>query len=223
MLATGTAIAFLLLILAGVPLAGWRSTRHFAAGALPITREHLYVEAMATQLFLFFIGSVTASANRIALWSAPVSISAYAAAALLLAVMLLALGMRWPYREPASKARLYSMLPRNWHERVPYIAVCAGAGIAEEVVYRGVLTTLLTPVARSFVVAALISAAVFGTAHFVQGWRAVFATALIGLGLQALVAFGHSLLPAMIVHALYDWIAGLLIPRWYEASPSSAA
>ena len=219
MIITGTAVAFLLLVIIVLPYLSIQSARHLGSGVLWIPRGRLYAQVIGTQAFLFFIGWFTARENGIDLWKRPrTPLISWASAAVLLVVMLAMLRLRWPGRSPSAKARLNSMLPQNARERWPYVGVCIAAGIAEEIVYRGVLTTLLASYLQNVYIAALISAIAFGFAHMIQGWRSVISTTAIGILMQALVAVASSLVPAMVVHATYDFVAGMLVPKWYAAT-----
>lgn len=224
MIFTGTGVAFLLLVMGVLPFLAIQTAKRLGDRPLPISRERLFGQVIGTQAFIFAIAWFTARENAIDLWTAPrMALISWTAAAVLLAVTIAGLRLRWPGRTAASKARLYSMLPRNERERLPYAGVCIAAGIAEEIVYRGVLTTLLQSYTRSLPLAVVVSAIVFGVSHSLQGTRAVLATALIALVMQALVIVAHSLIPAMVVHALYDFVAGILIPRWYEEEMSTSS
>lgn len=90
--------------------------------------------------------------------------------------------------------------PVEWHWFVP---LSITAGICEEVLFRGFLVWLLTPMLGLYG-AALLSVVVFGLAHGYQGWkfgqRAFYAG--IFMGLFALVT--GSVIPGMILHALID-------------------
>lgn len=217
---TGSAIAFLLLVCVIVPLLAVQSARRLGDRPLAVTREQLFANVIATQVFLFAIAWFTAREGGIRLWRSPRHL-AWPAAAVILGAALLMLRLRWPSRTRESKARLYGMLPRDARERLPYAGVCIAAGIAEEIVYRGVLVALLASFTHNVIIAAVIAAVVFGVSHSIQGRRAVVAIVAIGLVLQALVAIADSLVPAMLVHALYDFAAGVLIPRWYERDLAS--
>lgn len=214
---TGTATVFLLLVGLWLPYLAWKSARRLGTGALPMSRPRFFVQIIATQVFLFALAWFTARDNGIELWTLPRwPVRSWTATAALLALTLLTLRLRWKARPALQKARLYGMLPHNERELVPYIGVCLAAGIGEEVVYRGVLTMLLTWPMHSYVAGAVVSAAVFGISHSIQGWRAALAIFILSLLVQALVAFSHSLIPGMFMHAVYDFAAGILIPRWYE-------
>jgi membrane protease YdiL (CAAX protease family) len=62
-------------------------------------------------------------------------------------------------------------------------------------------------------ISALILAAAFAVAHAAQGWKSGLVIFCLALVMHALVEFTGSLLPAMLVHATYDIIAGLIIMR----------
>jgi len=54
------------------------------------------------------------------------------------------------------------------------------------------------------VVATIASAAIFGAAHFYQGWRGVLLTSLLGFGLARLYLSTGTLLLPILAHALID-------------------
>lgn len=210
-------ILFLLIVCAGVPYLAWKSRKQLGDGPLPMPRPHFYAQTIFVQLFLFALAVVAAVRNGIDLLAAPRRpLVAWGLAALFLIVLLAVMRWRWPHRDPASKARLYRMLPRDRRELGPYYAVCVAAGICEEVVYRGAAAALLARITGSMIAAVLIASVVFALAHVIQGWQSAAVIFLIALGAHALVIAGHSLFPVMAAHALYDAVAGTLMPRWYE-------
>jgi membrane protease YdiL (CAAX protease family) len=100
-------------------------------------------------------------------------------------------------------------MPRDGQERALWLASSIAAGISEELVYRGVLTTLLARMTGSVAGAALLSAAVFAVSHYMQGWRSMAIIFGMALLFQSLVWYSGSLYVPMAVHALYDVAAGL--------------
>ena len=50
----------------------------------------------------------------------------------------------------------------------------------------------------------VLSSAFFGLAHITQGWIAVFATALLGVGLGLIQILRRSLAEAVIAHGFFD-------------------
>ncbi len=98
------------------------------------------------------------------------------------------------------------LLPVSITERRLFAAVAIGAGIAEELAFRGFLlfyfATFLPGLGR--LVAVLASSAAFGLGHLYQGVRGVALTAALGLFMAALYVLSGSLLVPMVVHAALD-------------------
>jgi membrane protease YdiL (CAAX protease family) len=90
------------------------------------------------------------------------------------------------------------------------IALAAVAGISEELLFRGVLQAGL--VGSIGAPAALaVASLIFGALHALTSTYAIYAT-ILGVYLGALYVWTGSLLPAIVVHALYDAI-GLMVVR----------
>ena len=220
----GIGIALLVVACFALPYVAWKTARMLGAGDIGIPRKSMFVQVIVLQGAIFLLSWFAARENGVPLFVAPANPArAWLAAAVVLAVMVAALKWRWKSREPDQKLRLYSMLPRTRSEFALFIVVCIAAGVAEEAAYRGVVPALLTRLTASFAVAVLVSAIAFALAHAVQGWRAVASIFLIALGAQALVFDAQSLIPVMAMHAAYDVIAGVLVPRWYERDLASGA
>ena len=216
-------IVFLLIVCLGVPYMAFKSRRLLGAGPLPMTRRRLFIQTIGVQLYLFALALAAAWRNDIGLLAAPrLPLRAWGMAALLLAVLAGVMAWRWPHRDRESKERLYRILPHDASELGPYFALCAAAGVCEEAVYRGVTATLLARVTGSVVAAVLIASIVFALAHIVQGWSSAAVIFGIALAAHALVLLTGSLFPIMAVHAVYDAIAGVLMPRWFEREVISA-
>ena len=215
------ALGFMLLAFVGVflPILIVESARRLGTGPLPISRSRFYRQTIFFQLFLAAIAAWTAYTHGILAMPLPQwPLLSWSAAALMYVVTVLALKFRWPSRSAASKQRLYDILPHNSAERVPYLFICIAAGTCEEFVYRGVMTELaqgLIGIAIVTIVAISIS---FAAAHAMQGLRSMAGIFVIALACHALVWLAQSLIPVMVVHFAYDLTAGMLIPRWFEAT-----
>jgi len=207
---------FLLLIGLWLPLLAWKSSRRLGSGPIPMAPGKLFVNIIGTQLFLLILGLAVAWKNEIHLWALPRRpLASWTAAALFFAVILTTLKLRWKVRPFEQKRRLYSMLPHNAQELRLYTLVALCAGIGEEIVYRGVFTSIIWWSTGNLILGGVLSAIAFGLAHMIQGWRAVVTIFGIALISQGIVTFSGSLIPVMVVHATYDFVAGILIPRWY--------
>ncbi|HEX9690765.1 MAG TPA: CPBP family intramembrane glutamic endopeptidase [Gemmatimonadales bacterium] len=90
------------------------------------------------------------------------------------------------------------------------------AGVGEELLFRGVLQTALIGWMGGTVPGLVASAALFGAAHVVTRTYAVLA-AMVGVYLGVLVLLTGSVIPAMVAHAGYDFIALVLLLREIEA------
>jgi membrane protease YdiL (CAAX protease family) len=90
------------------------------------------------------------------------------------------------------------------------------AGFGEEIIYRGVLFSLLWILLDSPLAAALIVAVVFTFNHYVQGWLSMLVIFALALSFQAMFYLTGSLFPGMIVHFLYDLTAGMMYGYWGE-------
>ena len=101
--------------------------------------------------------------------------------------------------------------------------IAALAGIGEEWLFRGVVQRGLTPWLGAIGACAAASLA-FGAVHALSMTYAVLAT-LIGIYLGWLWQTTGNLLPPIIAHALYDWIALVYLTRfasptaWQDAEP----
>lgn len=95
------------------------------------------------------------------------------------------------------------------------------AGISEEILFRGVLQPLLEGVAGLFG-GLVLSNVIFGMVHWITPMYAVIA-GLIGiyLGLMMDIAQPRNLLIPIFIHALYDFLAFMIVARDYRARQGS--
>ena len=100
-------------------------------------------------------------------------------------------------------------MPTNSTERMLWLAAAALAGFGEEITWRGVQTTLLNRVTGNIFIAIAIAIVMFAISHAIQGWGSVGVIAMYTAGFHAIVWLSGSLYVAMVVHFLYDLIAGL--------------
>jgi len=220
----GSGILFLAVVCLGVPYLALRSSRRLGNRPLPISSRRFFIQTILAQLYLFVLAVVAAVRNDVDLLARPASPwLAWSMAAWFLFALLAVMWWRWPQRDRESKEKLYRLLPHDRSELPWYFAVCLAAGVCEETVYRGVTTVLLTQLTGNLVAAILIASVVFALAHVVQGWRSVIAVFGIALMAHSVVLMSQSLFPIMAAHAIYDAIAGVLMPRWYRRELEAAA
>jgi membrane protease YdiL (CAAX protease family) len=116
-------------------------------------------------------------------------------------------------RPVPGQAAFAAMLPGNRAERALALAVAVSAGICEELVYRGLLIAVgVGLLGLPAVAAAALSCLVFGLAHLYQGVGGVLGSTLVGAVLAAVYLVGASLLAPVLLHALLDVRALLLVP-----------
>ncbi len=114
-------------------------------------------------------------------------------------------------RSPEERRKLWvrQIIPSDNAERAVWVASSITAGATEEIIFRGVFFSLVAAMAGSIAAGAVISAIVFALAHFRQGWKSMGFIAAIALLFQWLVVYSGSLVPAMVVHAIYNIVRGL--------------
>jgi membrane protease YdiL (CAAX protease family) len=129
--------------------------------------------------------------------------------AILVGVIALAEGLLMVRaREERRKLWVRQTIPRDNAERAVWLASSITAGATEEIIFRGVFFALLAAITGSIAAGALISAIVFALAHFRQGWKSMAFIAPIALLFQWLVIYSGSLVPAIVVHAIYNLARG---------------
>ncbi|HEV2388765.1 MAG TPA: CPBP family intramembrane glutamic endopeptidase [Candidatus Acidoferrales bacterium] len=111
------------------------------------------------------------------------------------------------------------LLPETPRERAAFLGVSLTAGLVEEYVMRGFTLLTLVSWIRSPILALVLVSLSFGIAHGYQDWIGMARATLLGALLAVPVLLTGALLPAVIVHALVDAIAGLpsyrsLMNRW---------
>lgn len=107
------------------------------------------------------------------------------------------------------KLAIYQWMPQDGPERALFVVSALLAGLVEEAAYRGVLVTILAGSLGSVPAAALISALAFAVGHAVQGWQSGIVVFAVALVMQGTVWLTDTLLVAMVVHAVFDVIAGI--------------
>jgi membrane protease YdiL (CAAX protease family) len=99
-----------------------------------------------------------------------------------------------------------AILPTTAIERWWFAALSIGAGISEELLFRGFLLYYLGRFlpGLNWWPAILIGSAVFGFAHLFQGWRGILATGVLGAVFGLIYALTDSLFAPAVIHAAID-------------------
>lgn len=148
-----------------------------------------------------------ATARRLAV---PVSIAAVVGAVLaMLAVLPLVERVR-----PGSLERLHDvskvLAPTTGRERAWWLLVSLTAGVTEELVFRGLFVLHLHALVPALPVwpLAVAAAVAFGLSHRYQGSAGVVASGVMGLAFGAVAVVTGTVLVAVVLHALWDVVAG---------------
>jgi len=197
-----------------------RVQRQLAAG-LPDAKIGLYRGLLADQILT--------TAVVLGIWQGGVPASdlglvaphswAWSCAAILAIVGLLA----WSsirLRSKAEKLRvkvedhLGALLPGSRRERSWFGVISVGAGVSEELCFRGFLLYYLSAYLpnTSAWERVLATAIIFGLGHIYQGWKSAIGTGVLGLILAGLYLLSGSLFLPMVVHAAIDLRALLIFP-----------
>ncbi|HVT03043.1 MAG TPA: CPBP family intramembrane glutamic endopeptidase [Thermoanaerobaculia bacterium] len=209
-----SALLFIAVIGIVIPVLAASGKRKLDTGIV-VPRVPLYIETIILQSCLLLLSVWTARANGITLAnSVDVRPRNLLFAGTLLVLALAGMLLADRYSSASTRLRLYAIIPINRDQRVLWIGVCAAAAISEEATYRGVLFAVTETMARSWWIAAVITALIFALAHLIQGWKSTVVVAIFGFAFQLLVLQSGGLYMAMIVHFLYDLITGFYLgPR----------
>jgi membrane protease YdiL (CAAX protease family) len=237
-------LTFWLLMIFGafVPYVVVKAQRAVRAGATIPSRTKIYRNVLIMQALFLLAAMVAARSARIDVF-APGDIRAMTvvAAIALLALAVAVSRLIWRSTPDDLRRRLLISRPHHYGELGWWILVSLAAGVVEEIVYRGVLPSLLeSSIARWMGSTAIVGAAPFGGAftaawgiavaisvvvfvlgHYGQGAPRAMFLAVFSLVCHVLVRTSGSLYLAMAFHTLYDVFAGVFAIR--AARESEAA
>ena len=135
----------------------------------------------------------------------------------ILAAAVIGLWPRWRRQAVSGDRRVRLIAPIDGVDHALWAVISVLAGIGEEITYRGVMYWILLQLTGSVAGSVAIAAAVFGISHVVQGWQAVVAVAGFAAVFHGLVMVTGSLYPAMVVHMLYNLVAGISYGHYVRA------
>jgi uncharacterized protein len=115
------------------------------------------------------------------------------------------------------------LFPRSNSELSLFIVLSLTAGICEEFLFRGFVMAALFRAGLAAWLVVILSSAMFGVAHLYQGKGGSLGTGILGT-LFALVRLAyHSLLPAVVWHAVLDIVAGIAGARFLLGRTNTAS
>ena len=207
-------LAFFLVL---VPFGSLRA-RHQAERLIALPRDAFYRNIVGQQFLFGCVALIAMLGERLELRFGRVDPLAIGIAVAIVAVLVLLMRPRWKVGVARHEPRLALISPRTRTERRWWIAVSIAAGISEELVWRGVVATLLWSLTGEWILAAVVTSVAFGISHAMQGWKGAAIITIIALVMQAYVYWTGGLLLAMAMHAAYDVIAGLSYGRLADAA-----
>jgi membrane protease YdiL (CAAX protease family) len=216
------ALPFLVVVGLALPLLSLSSYRR-SLSVDPASEAGLPIRAIAIQIFV--VQAVVLSLALLASFGADLALawsSAFTLTAWLSAIMVSAGAVFVAWLEARTPLGPRDSLRRKLRQVAAsnpiWIALTVVAGGVEEYAYRGVLTAILAG-SLGFGAATVVSAGLFGLAHFGAGWRAAVFGVGFALAMQALVQLSGGLLLAVLAHAVYDLTAAWLGHRLANRLP----
>jgi uncharacterized protein len=126
------------------------------------------------------------------------------------------------YRSAAALKSFEYFFPATRTERRWWVLVCITAGVCEETLFRGFMLQYLhvLPWTFNLTLALVISSVIFGLNHLYEGVHGVVGSALAGFLFGLLFLLGGNLLLPIVVHALVDLRALVILPVRAAPAPS---
>jgi membrane protease YdiL (CAAX protease family) len=193
-----------------LPWAAFRSAAKLSSFPYP-PRRRFYFGVLLQHLL--FIGATVAVARleKIPLLELPQQpIQSTAIVAIVLAASIAFMFPRWRRSVETREPKVYLFMPGDQVEKSLWVLISAAAGIGEEITYRGVMWILMARLTGSLWLAALITSIIFAISHYMQGWVSIITIFGFALCFHVIVWLTGSLIPAMILHFLYDLTAGMI-------------
>lgn len=192
-----------------VPYKAWASRAKLTGGTTLPPRERHFVAVIFSQLLLLAVGLAVSTLSWIRLYPPVAPKPAdLLAGAVVLALLIGFMVPRWRLAVKKTDRRLYFFMPTGAKEKALWVGVSLLAGFGEESIYRGVLFALLVTVTGNLWIAALGAALIFAAGHAFQSRRSMAIIFVFSLVFQALTIATGTLYVAMVVHCLYDVVAG---------------
>ncbi len=192
-----------------LPWGAIKSARRFKNQPYPPRRKYFFT-VILQQVFFILLSLFVALMEWVELFTSPKNLWSFLVTAAILASLIAVMIPRWRKAVEKRERRVYLFMARDKRERGVWLLISLLAGIGEEITYRGVMFILLWRITGSGIAAALIAAVIFGVSHYIQGWTSVLLIAGFGLIFQWLYYISGSLLAPILLHFLYDVVAGFM-------------
>jgi membrane protease YdiL (CAAX protease family) len=213
-------LAYLAVFVLLLPWMALKSKRHLDAGKPAPPREARIRSVLVLQGLMIVLGLLLVRDWEMPLLPPAAFTGRHALITLgLFALLVASIPLRRRGMSEAELRRATLLMPRQAREVPSWVLIACMAGFGEELNYRGVLVIVLLAATGNWWVAVAISIAAFSVAHATQSWRKAWFVAAFSVLFHAAVQLAGSLLPAMLAHAAYDIVAGLVFGRLARALP----
>jgi len=201
-----------------------RAQRAAEAAGKTIERSRYFLAVLINQAVFGILGIAVARAEWVDIFArGSISAAAAALAAGTLAVAVASVPLRWKLTPDDERRRLLAARPEKAGDLGLWFLVSLAAGFIEEIVYRGVMATLLERITGSFAIAAVVSVAAFVLAHGGRGRHRLVVIGALAIVFHVLVRMTGTLFLAMTLHFLYDFLAGVVYIRLGKRMPPAPA
>lgn len=205
---------FLFLVFVFVPIAGVAGYFRIRSGKPLRPKRQRYVATIVMQAIILVVTLFAAREEGITLlgnkWGSPL---AWLAVAAYMVVLTFRLRAGWAKLSDERKQQARRLLPDDPSLMRLWVGVSAAAGISEECAYRGLAYQLLRGMGFDVALALLVCVVTFAIGHMTQGWRGVVGTFILAFLFHGLVYLTGGLYLAIIVHAVYNVIVGVMAVR----------
>ncbi len=200
-----------------MPAGGIYSYLYIKSGKPLRPKLRRYVTAITLQFVGLAVAVVAARREHIVVFPARYpNLVASIAGFLYMLLVLYRISASLPKAKSERITRMRRSLPENGEQLKYWVVASFSAGIAEEIVYRGVAYSLILSLTESVVLAVAICSVAFGVAHAMQGWPAVLSVSLFGAMFHIAAIGTGSLYLGMLLHVGYDIGLGLIARRFFQ-------
>ena len=202
---------FLFIVLVFFPFMGVVGYVRLRVGKPLSPKRRRYISIIVVQIFLLILTLAAAQDEEIQLlgrnWGDPF---VWLFVSTFLVLVALRLPRVWKKLPPERLEKARRLLPDDPSVMWLWVGVAAMAGISEECAYRGLAFQLMVQTGWRIEFALLLCIATFAIGHMTQGWRGVVGTAVLAVIFHTIVIFGHSLYPAIALHAVCNLMVGIV-------------
>lgn len=117
-----------------------------------------------------------------------------------------------PEADLRQRLEFFSAMPVN--DLLTTVLLLAGVAVHEELLFRGLILTLLRRTCGTWWPAVLINSAIFGALHFQQGAFGMLQAGCLGVVFSLLFIGSRSLPAVMLTHFLFDFVQFQLARQW---------